>query len=41
MQSGNLVIREFAQISEASIAFRDLTVLVGAQGTGARKQCSV
>jgi len=34
MQSGHLVIRDFAQISEASIAFRDLTVLVGAQGTG-------
>jgi hypothetical protein len=34
MQSGRLVIRDFAQISEASIAFRDLTVLVGAQGTG-------
>jgi hypothetical protein len=34
MQSGRLVIRDFAQIREASIAFRDLTVLVGAQGTG-------
>ncbi|HEX3759298.1 MAG TPA: AAA family ATPase [Kofleriaceae bacterium] len=34
MPSGRLVIREFAQIREASIAFRDLTVLVGAQGTG-------
>jgi|SRR5215510_3086051 len=34
MQSGHLVIRDFAQISEASIVFRDLTVLVGAQGTG-------
>jgi hypothetical protein len=34
MQSGRLVIHDFAQISEASIGFRDLTVLVGAQGTG-------
>ena len=34
MQSGRLVIRDFARISEASIGFRDLTVLVGAQGTG-------
>jgi hypothetical protein len=34
MQSSSLLIRDFAQISEASIAFRDLTVLVGAQGTG-------
>lgn len=34
MQPSRLVIRDFAQISEASIAFRDLTVLVGAQGTG-------
>jgi hypothetical protein len=34
MQSSRLVIRDFAQISEASIRFRDLTVLVGAQGTG-------
>lgn len=34
MQSGRLVIRNFAQISEAAIQFRDLTVLVGAQGTG-------
>jgi len=34
MQSSRLVIRDFAQISEAAIGFRDLTVLVGAQGTG-------
>lgn len=34
MQSGHLVVRDFAQIREASIEFRDLTVLVGAQGTG-------
>jgi hypothetical protein len=34
MPSGRLVIRNFAQISEARIQFRDLTVLVGAQGTG-------
>ena len=34
MQSGRLVIRDFAQIREASFHFRDLTVLVGAQGTG-------
>lgn len=34
MPSSRLVIRDFAQISEASIGFRDLTVLVGAQGTG-------
>lgn len=34
MQSGRLVIRNFAQIREASLQFRDLTVLVGAQGTG-------
>ena len=34
MPSGRLVIRDFAQISEASVVFRDLTVLVGAQGTG-------
>jgi hypothetical protein len=29
-----LVVRDFAQISEATIQLRDLTVLVGAQGTG-------
>jgi len=34
MSSSRLVVRDFAQIREASIAFRDLTVLVGAQGTG-------
>lgn len=34
MQSGPLMIRNFAQIQEATIEFRDLTVLVGAQGTG-------
>jgi hypothetical protein len=34
MRSNRLIIRDFAQISEASIEFRDLTVLVGAQGTG-------
>jgi len=34
MQSPRLVVRNFAQISEANIEFRDLTVLVGAQGTG-------
>ncbi|HEX7842959.1 MAG TPA: AAA family ATPase [Kofleriaceae bacterium] len=34
MPPSRLVIRDFAQISEASIVFRDLTVLVGAQGTG-------
>jgi len=34
MESGRLVIRDFAQIREASLQFRDLTVLVGAQGTG-------
>jgi putative AbiEii toxin of type IV toxin-antitoxin system len=34
MQPSRLVVRDFAQISEASIEFRDLTVLVGAQGTG-------
>lgn len=34
MPASRLVIRDFAQIREASIIFRDLTVLVGAQGTG-------
>ncbi|HEY0481342.1 MAG TPA: AAA family ATPase [Kofleriaceae bacterium] len=34
MQSGRLVIRNFAQISDAQLLFGDLTVLVGAQGTG-------
>jgi hypothetical protein len=34
MPPSRLVIRDFAQIGEASIVFRDLTVLVGAQGTG-------
>jgi DNA repair ATPase RecN len=34
MQSGRLLIRDFAQISDVQIQFRDLTVLVGAQGTG-------
>jgi hypothetical protein len=34
MPPGRLVVRDFAQLREASIAFRDLTVLVGAQGTG-------
>lgn len=34
MQSHRLVIHNFAQISEAAIELRDLTVLVGAQGTG-------
>lgn len=34
MPSDHLVIRDFAQIREASLDFRDLTVLVGAQGTG-------
>lgn len=34
MSSGRLVIHDFAQLREASIVFRDLTVLVGAQGTG-------
>lgn len=34
MQSGRLVIHDFAQISDVDIRFRDLTVLVGAQGTG-------
>jgi DNA repair ATPase RecN len=29
-----LLIRNFAQIAEASIELGDLTVLVGAQGTG-------
>lgn len=34
MASHTLHIENFAQIREASITFRDLTVLVGAQGTG-------
>lgn len=34
MPSSRLVIRDFAQIREASVVFRDLTVLVGAQSTG-------
>lgn len=34
MTSGRLEIRDFAQIREANLQFRDLTVLVGAQGTG-------
>ncbi len=34
MTSGHLEIRGFAQIREANLQFRDLTVLVGAQGTG-------
>src|ERR1041385_2285086 len=34
MPASRLVIRDFAQILDASIEFRDLTVLVGAQGTG-------
>jgi len=34
MASSRLVVRDFAQLREASIVFRDLTVLVGAQGTG-------
>jgi hypothetical protein len=34
MPSHRLVVQRFAQIREASLEFRDLTVLVGAQGTG-------
>jgi hypothetical protein len=34
MRPSRLVIHDFAQIGDASIEFRDLTVLVGAQGTG-------
>jgi len=34
MQSGRLIIRNFAQIREASLQFKDLTVLVGPQATG-------
>lgn len=34
MPSRRLVVRDFAQIREASIVFRDLTVLVGPQATG-------
>lgn len=34
MQSHRLVIRDFAQIRHATIELRDLTILVGAQGTG-------
>jgi DNA repair ATPase RecN len=34
MPSSRLVVRDFAQLREASVVFRDLTVLVGAQGTG-------
>ncbi|HEX8107815.1 MAG TPA: AAA family ATPase [Kofleriaceae bacterium] len=34
MSSDRLVIRDFAQIRKARIQFRDLTVLVGSQGTG-------
>ena len=33
-KSMTLAIRNFAQIREVSIEFGDLTVLVGAQGTG-------
>ncbi|MCG8556853.1 MAG: AAA family ATPase [Proteobacteria bacterium] len=33
-QADRLKIRSFAQITEADLAFGDLTVLVGAQGTG-------
>src|SRR5436309_2096575 len=34
MQPHRLVIHDFAQISHAEIELHDLTVLVGAQGTG-------
>ncbi len=34
MTTPRLVIRNFAQIAEADLTFGDLTVLVGAQGTG-------
>ena len=34
MATSKLVVRHFAQISEASMELGDLTVLVGAQGTG-------
>lgn len=33
-RNANLVIRNFGQISEVDLTFGDLTVLVGAQGTG-------